>query len=110
MKPEDMLRQLIKQMNQKNTDDATSEAFDEMGPQRLIVTLEQDGFHVDFPSNPDAMPVLYAGLIDEYLNGRGLSDANASVIMAEMANSLSWFVKNISKSLQMMDGLQGREK
>ncbi|MCW3777913.1 hypothetical protein [Levilactobacillus namurensis] len=82
-----------------SSDDVITQKFNEFGPQRLIVSLEKDGLHVDMPGENGSLPFLLGQLFDSLAKTGGIRDGDKSAIVALMSEFVNQYLNDQSNDL-----------
>lgn len=83
-----------------DTDDVAAHTFKQTGPQRLIVSLEKDGLHVDLPKDSRANTVIFSEVLNSFMQG-DMGSADLSIRMSLMTTVIDSYVTQVAQLKQI---------
>lgn len=98
MDVDELLKMLTGDLEQSATSFVTAHEFEKHGPQRMIVSLEEDGTHADMPSSTSTIPLLVATLFDEMFSA-DLTRVDKARIISLMSDAVHRYMDGETRRL-----------
>ncbi|GEO68004.1 hypothetical protein [Levilactobacillus spicheri] len=99
MNIDDLLKTMQAVLEADKDDDIVAQKFEEFGPQRLIVSFEKDGVHVDMPRSSAALPFMISDLFDEIAKAPDLWTGDRAALVALMSEFVNRYLIENSQNL-----------
>lgn len=91
-----------------DTDDVAAHTFKQTGPQRLIISLEKDGLHVDMPRDSRANTVIFGEILNSFMQGE-MDSADLAIRMSLMTTVIDSYVTQVAQLKQIGEAKEKAE-
>lgn len=99
MNIDDLLEAMQATLEENKDDKIVAQKFEEFGPQRLIVSFEKDGLHIDMPRNSGVLPFILSDLYDRIVKAPDLRAGDKAAIVAIMSEFINQYLLENSQKL-----------